>query len=80
MSNEYFVSDYKPAKRIGIDELDGTIKLLIDRIDDMQENGEAGAEYYEGAMLALETIRYWAFKYPGDYMTMLETKIQAYTG
>ena len=45
MSNDYFVSDYKPAKRIGIDELDGTIKLLIDRIDDMQENGEDGSEY-----------------------------------
>lgn len=79
MSGEYFVSDYRPTKRIGIEELDGAIKLLIDHVDEMQDNGEANAEFYEGAMLALETIRYGSFKYPQDFMAVLENKIRAYT-
>lgn len=79
MSGEYFVSDYRPTKRIGIEELDGAIKLLIDRIDGMQEYGEADYEYYEGAMLALETIRYGNFKYPHEFMAVLVNKVQAYT-
>lgn len=79
MSGEYFVSDYRPTKRIGIEELDGAIKLLIDRVDEMQDNGEANAEFYEGAMLALETIRYGSFKYPQDFLAVLENQIKAYT-
>ena len=75
MSGEYFVSDYRPTKRIGIEELDGAIKLLIDHVDDMQDNGEANADYYMGAALALETIRYGSFKYPQDFVAVLENKI-----
>ena len=75
MSGEYFVSDYRPTKRIGIEELDGAIKLLIDHVDDMRDSGELGCDYYMGAALALEAIRYGSFKYPQDFVAVLENKI-----
>lgn len=72
-----FVTDYQPAKRVGLDELDGCLRMLTDKVDEKQENGEADANYYHGALLALECIRYGHFEYPREFIWLFEEKLKA---
>lgn len=71
-----FVSDYRPTKRIGIEELDGAIKLFGDRYLDAAESGEADATAYGGASLVLELIRNGKFEYPQDLLAVFENKLK----
>ena len=73
-----FVNDYRPTKRIGIEELEGAIKLLGDAADAMRADGVAGAAQYEGAMLALSAIRYGRFEYPRDFVAVFERDLEEY--
>lgn len=75
-----FVGDYRPTKRVGIEELDGAIKLLFDRINEAHENGEATVHHYEGAWLALDTIRNGRFEYPADFMAVFENQLNILEG
>ena len=70
-----FVNDYRPTKRVGIDELDGCIKLMGDAAKALKENGVAGFEKYEGAALALSLIRFGKFEYPHEFVAVFENKL-----
>ena len=74
-----FVSDYRPTKRIGIEELDGAILMLRDAIDDKHANGEADAPWYEGAWLALRAVRFGNYEYPRDFMAVLVNDIAEFS-
>ena len=51
-----FVGDYRPTKRVGIEELDGALRILRDRIDQAYADANARQHFYEGAWLALGTL------------------------
>lgn len=70
-----FIGDYRPTKRIGIEELDGCINLLVNKLDDMVDNGEADSQIYMGALLTMEIIRNSKFEYPHEFVAVLENKI-----
>lgn len=73
-----FITEYPAVKRIGVEELDGCIRLFDDKVCEMEENGEAGSEYYTGAYLALECIRNSKkFEYPRELMWLFEEKLKA---
>ena len=74
-----FVGDYRPTKRVGIEELDGTLKLLVDRIDQAHADADGRLHYYEGAWLALCAIRFGRFEYPRDFMAVFENDLDEYT-
>lgn len=74
-----FIGDYRPTKRIGIEELDGCINMFVDRLDDIDANGEAHGELYAGALIAIETIRNGNFEYPRDFMAVFENRVNEYT-
>lgn len=71
-----FVTDYEPAKKVGVEELDGALLILRDAIDEKLENGEADAAYYEGAWAALFVLRYGRFNYPRDYFAVFERELE----
>jgi len=75
-----FVSDYRPTKRIGIDELDGCLNLLVHRLEEVADNGETGGALYMGALIALETIRYGNFEYPHEFMEVYENRVRELEG
>lgn len=63
---------YQPYSRVDHYELDGTIKLLGDKVSTMGEAGEVDALYYEGAQDALEIIRGYEFvDKPQDFVRLL---------
>ena len=63
---------YQPYSRVDHYELDGTIKLLGDKVSTMGEAGEVDALYYEGAQDALEIIRGYEFvDKPQDFLRLL---------
>jgi hypothetical protein len=70
-----FVNDYRPTKRVGIEELDGCIKLLSEAAEALREEGVMGYEQYEGAALALSLIRYGKFEYPHEFVGVFENKL-----
>lgn len=74
-----FVSDYRPTKRIGLEELDGCLKLLRDEVDEKLANGEADAPYYEGAWLAMQLLMTGKFDYPHDFMQVFANDLATYT-
>ena len=75
-----FVNDYRPTKRIGIEELDGCINLFQQAIEAMNEDGVAGIEQYEGAWLALELLRNGKYEYPADFLAVFENKLEELYG
>lgn len=75
-----FIGDYRPTKRVGIEEMDGCIKLLSDKLDEATVNGEADAQIYMGALLTMETIRHGRFEYPHEFIAVLENKINELKG
>ena len=64
-----------PAFYIGEEELEGTLRMLRDAIDEKNDNGEADAALYEGAWTALHVLRFGRFNYPRDYMAVLENEL-----
>lgn len=73
-----FVGDYRPTKRVGIEELDGALRILRDRIDEAYAEQDGRLHYYEGAWLALRAIRFGQFEYPRDFMAVFENDIDSY--
>lgn len=74
-----FVGDYRPTKRVGIEELDGALRILRDRIDQACEDVDARQHFYEGAWLALRAIRFGQFEYPRDFVAVFENDLDTYT-
>lgn len=70
-----FIGDYRPTKRIGIEELDGCINLFCQRLDEIAENGEATEQLYIGALIALETIRTGRFEYPHEFLAVFNNRV-----
>ena len=75
-----FIGDYRPTKRVGIEELDGCIRLLTDKLDEAADNGEVIAAIYMGALLTMETIRNGRFEYPCDFMAVFENRVNELEG
>lgn len=64
---------YQPCSSVYHYELDGTLKLLGDKVDRLGEDGEVDALYYEGAQDALEIIRDYEFvDTPQDFVRLLD--------
>ena len=74
-----FVGDYRPTKRVGIEELDGVLRILRDRIDSAHEESDEKLNYYEGAWIALHAIRFGQFEYPRDFIAVFDNNMNAYT-
>ena len=74
-----FVGDYRPTKRIGIEELDGALRMLRDRIVKSYEDCDGRLHYYEGAWLALSAIRHGQYEYPRDFMAVFEKELDSNT-
>lgn len=75
-----FIGDYRPTKRVGIEELDGCIKLLSDKLDETAKSGEMSTALYMGALITMETIRNGRFEYPGDFMAVFDNRIAELKG
>jgi hypothetical protein len=75
-----FIGDYRPTKRIGIEELDGCIKLLSDKLDEEADNGSVAAALYMGALITMEVIRNGRFEYPCDFMAVFDNRIKELEG
>ena len=75
-----FIGDYRPTKRVGLEELDGCLKLLIDKLDVTAENGEMSTALYMGALIALETMRNGRFEYPQDFMAVFDNQVKELYG
>lgn len=75
-----FIGDYRPTKRVGIEELDGCIKLLSDKLDEIAKSGEMSTALYMGALITMETIRNGRFEYPGDFMAVFDNRIAELRG
>lgn len=75
-----FVSDYRPTKRIGIEEMDGALRMLRDRVDEAHADADSRVRYYEGAWIALSALRYGKFDYPRDFMAVFERDLDEYIG
>ena len=73
-----FVGDYRPTKRIGIEELDGALNMFEELIVEAYENADARQRFYEGAYIALQTMRFGHFEYPRDFMAAFEANIDRY--
>lgn len=69
-----FVSDYRPTKRIGVEELDGCISMFEQAVERLHDDGVA-CEWHEGAWLALSLLRSGKFEYPADFMAVFENKL-----
>lgn len=66
---------YQPYSRVDHYELDGTIKLLEEKAEEMGEAGLIDALYYWGAQDTLEIIRNHEFvDKPMDFVRILEIK------
>ena len=64
---------YPANVRIGVDELDGLLRVLDARIDAMRTDGEADVALYEGARIALSIIRrHERIEYPIDFLSLFE--------
>ena len=74
-----FVGDYRPTKRVGIEELDGALKMLCERIDTAYADADARLHFYEGAWIALRAIRFGQFEYPRDFVWVFENDLDSYT-
>lgn len=77
-----FVDDYTPMKRIGIEELEGCIKILESRIDDAVDNGEDMLPISwitEGAWLALHLMLTGRFKYGADFIAVFDEQVKRFT-
>jgi len=74
-----FVSDYRPTKRIGVEELDGCVSIFAQAVEDMNAESVPGIEFYEGAWLALSLIREGRYEYPGDFFAVFANKIEDMT-
>jgi hypothetical protein len=75
-----FIGDYRPTKRVGIEELDGCIKLLSDSYELADEQRDKSASLYMGALIAMETIRNGRFEYPKDFMAVFDNRIRELEG
>ncbi len=75
-----FIGDYRPTKRVGIEELDGCIKLLADKLDEVAESGKVSAALYMGALIAMETMRNGRFEYPCDFMAVFDNRVKELEG
>ena len=73
-----FVGDYRPTKRVGIEEFDGALRILRDRIDSAYADADGRLHFYEGAWIALTAIRYGQFEYPRDFMAVFENDLESY--
>jgi hypothetical protein len=75
-----FIGDYRPTKRVGIEEMDGCIKLLSDKLDEVADSGEVSTALYMGALIAMETIRHGRFEYPQDFMAVFDNRVKELRG
>ena len=72
----YFVSDYRPTKRIGLDELDGAVSILERRVDEgaLERDPTPRDWMDEGARLALALIRDGNYRYPQDFVDVFDVR------
>ena len=64
---------YQPYSRVDHYELDGTLRLLAERVSTMGDDGEVDTLYYEGAQDALEIIRGYEYvDTPKDFIRLLD--------
>lgn len=73
-----FVGDYRPTKRVGIEEFDGTLRMFRDAIDNLYADADSRLHYYEGAWIALRAMRFGQFEYPRDFMAVFENELDNY--
>ncbi len=69
-----FIDDYRPTKRIGMEELHGAINAFVDKLDEMADNGEAHSDMYVGALITLELIEKGRYEYPRDFLAVFENQ------
>ena len=74
-----FVSDYRPTKRVGIEELDGCISLFEQAVERLHADG-VPCEWHEGAWLALSILRAGKFEYPAEFVAVFENKLDEILG
>lgn len=72
------VGDYRPTKRVGIEELEGALNVFSRRIDQAYEDADARQHYYEGAFLALSLVRFGNYEYPHELMDAFEVTLDNY--
>lgn len=71
-----FIDDYTPTKRIGMEELEGCVRMFEYRIDDHADDEIVSPTTWmdEGASLALRLILTGRFRYPTDFMDVFDMK------
>lgn len=75
-----FIGDYRPTKRVGIEELDGCINLLTNKLEEIADTGETGGALYMGTLLTMQLIRGGRFEYPQEFMAAFENHVNELEG
>lgn len=68
----YLVSDYRPTKRLGVEELDGLLNVLSEKVDELSNSDSSTADIYRGAFLCAMCFRFHTLEYPRDFMAVFE--------
>lgn len=75
-----FIGDYRPTKRVGVEELDGCINLLTNKLEEIADTGETGGALYMGALLTMQLIRGGRFEYPQEFMAVFDNHVNELEG
>ena len=69
------VEDYRPTKRLGVEELEGLVSILERRIDEKAMGDPTPREWVEwGAWLATHMLLTGSYRYPDDFMAVFDVK------
>ena len=70
------IDDYKPTKRVGIEELEGATRIFRERVEWAFEEADSRHMAYLGAWLVLHLLLVCNFKYPKDLLEAFENLLE----
>ena len=66
------IDDYRPTKRVGLEELEGATRIFRERVDESFADADSRHKAYLGAWLVLHMLLVSNFKYPKDLLDAFE--------
>lgn len=66
------IDDYRPTKRVGLEELEGATRIFRERVDESFADADSRHKAYLGAWLVLHMLLVGNFKYPKDLLDSFE--------
>lgn len=66
------IDDYRPTKRVGLEELEGATRLFRENVEWALEEADSRYKAYLGAWLVLHMLLVGNYKYPKDLLDAFE--------